>query len=1097
MTSDGNAHSELDRIARQIIESATDFAIITTDLQGRVTSWNPGAEAIFGWTAADIVGELVTLIHTPEDQAAGTGLLEFEVAQRSGRCQHERWRVRKDGQRVFSSGVTTPLKDPASGQHLGFLKVLRDRTSEELASTSAYEAEQRGRFLLNLTDLLRRDSDTSEVLQAICAFLGEWFGVNRVGFGHVEEAEDLVTYEVCWTDGLVPPLLGEYPASAFGAKVMDRLRAGLTVAMDDVRSHPLTADPSSQKTSEEVDTRAVLVTPLFKAGRLRTIVYLNQQAPRRWTSAEIVLMEEVAERSRELIERARAEEALRTQQARLDLATRAAKLGIWDWRLDSGEIEFSPRAREIWGFPQEGAVTQAMLSTAMHPEDSGEVQAQFARATDPDVRDVSAYEYRVITPEGARWVRAHGEAVFEPRGGQLTAVRYVGTMEDVTEARETQAALRASEARLKLAVEAGRMAVWEITPEGEVTHAPQLNRVLGLPEEARPTLPEIHARYYPGELERLQGLAEAAQLSGERYLEFEYRHLWPNDEVRWLAARAEFLVSPDGKPAGVIGVVLDITDRKQAELALTALNQSLEAEVAARTAERDRMWRISTELMLVADFEAAIQAVNPAWTRHLGYQPEELHGRKFLDLVHPDDVQSTLNEVGKLADGVTTFRFENRYRHKDGTYRWLSWTAVPEAGSIHAVARDVTEEKAAAEALQRTEQALRQAQKMEAVGQLTGGIAHDFNNMLAIVIGSLDLARRRLDRGEAGVERYLDSAREGASRAATLTQRLLAFSRQQPLSPRVLNVNRLVGDMSEMLRRTLGETIRLETVLAGGLWPVNADPHQLESAILNLAVNARDAMPEGGELTIETANTHLDEAYARNYLGLEPGQYVMVAVTDKGMGMPPDVVERVFDPFFTTKPVGKGTGLGLSMVYGFVKQSGGHVSIYSEVGVGTSMKIYLPRNGGLVEDQSAVSGSARSPEAGGTEVVLVVEDEERVRQVSVDALKELGYVVYEASGPDEALRVVESLARIDLLFTDVVMPGMSGRQLAERLQARAPRLGMKVLYTTGYTRNAVVHNGVLEPGVEFLPKPFSIADLAAKVRAVLDRQPVDSGDDIG
>ncbi|HEX2560264.1 PAS domain S-box protein [Phenylobacterium sp.] len=1097
MTSDGNAHSELDRIARQIIESATDFAIITTDLQGRVTSWNPGAEAIFGWTAADIVGELVTLIHTPEDQAAGTGLLEFEVAQRSGRCQHERWRVRKDGQRVFSSGVTTPLKDPASGQHLGFLKVLRDRTSEELASTSAYEAEQRGRFLLNLTDLLRRDSDTSEVLQAICAFLGEWFGVNRVGFGHVEEAEDLVTYEVCWTDGLVPPLLGEYPASAFGAKVMDRLRAGLTVAMDDVRSHPLTADPSSQKTSEEVDTRAVLVTPLFKAGRLRTIVYLNQQAPRRWTSAEIVLMEEVAERSRELIERARAEEALRTQQARLDLATRAAKLGIWDWRLDSGEIEFSPRAREIWGFPQEGAVTQAMLSTAMHPEDSGEVQAQFARATDPDVRDVSAYEYRVITPEGARWVRAHGEAVFEPRGGQLTAVRYVGTMEDVTEARETQAALRASEARLKLAVEAGRMAVWEITPEGEVTHAPQLNRVLGLPEEARPTLPEIHARYYPGELERLQGLAEAAQLSGERYLEFEYRHLWPNDEVRWLAARAEFLVSPDGKPAGVIGVVLDITDRKQAELALTALNQSLEAEVAARTAERDRMWRISTELMLVADFEAAIQAVNPAWTRHLGYQPEELHGRKFLDLVHPDDVQSTLNEVGKLADGVTTFRFENRYRHKDGTYRWLSWTAVPEAGSIHAVARDVTEEKAAAEALQRTEQALRQAQKMEAVGQLTGGIAHDFNNMLAIVIGSLDLARRRLDRGEAGVERYLDSAREGASRAATLTQRLLAFSRQQPLSPRVLNVNRLVGDMSEMLRRTLGETIRLETVLAGGLWPVNADPHQLESAILNLAVNARDAMPEGGELTIETANTHLDEAYARNYLGLEPGQYVMVAVTDKGMGMPPDVVERVFDPFFTTKPVGKGTGLGLSMVYGFVKQSGGHVSIYSEVGVGTSMKIYLPRNGGLVEDQSAVSGSARSPEAGGTEVVLVVEDEERVRQVSVDALKELGYVVYEASGPDEALRVVESLARLDLLFTDVVMPGMSGRQLAERLQARAPRLGMKVLYTTGYTRNAVVHNGVLEPGVEFLPKPFSIADLAAKVRAVLDRQPVDSGDDIG
>lgn len=1082
---DHHGYSELDRIARHVVESATDFAIITTDPEGRVSSWNPGAEAIFGWTADEILGQTISLIHTAEDQRAGTFHQEFEAAKRDGRCEHERWRVRKDGQPVFSSGVTTPLRDPSSGASLGFLKVLRDRTAEENTAAEKREQDQRNAFLLRLTDVLRQDVETSELLQSVCALLGTWFDVDRVGYGHVDEVEDLVTYDVCWTDGSVPPLIGDFPASAFGVRVMERLRAGRTVAMEDVRSDPLTADGASQKTSNEVDTRAVLVTPLVKAGRLRTIVYLNQRLPRAWTAAEVALMEEVAERSRELLERARAEEELRAERARLHLATRAAKLGVWDWRLETGDMDLSPRAREIWGFPPQTPVTRETLLAAMHPDDTAEVQAQFARATDPVLRDETAYEYRVCTPTGVRWIRAHGEAVFETRDGQVVPVRYAGTMEDITEARATQAALAASEARLKLAVDAGRMAVWEIDAEGEVAHAPQLNKLLGLPEDARPTVEEIHARYYPGELERLQDLAASARQNGERYLEFEYRHLWPSNEVRWLAARAEFLFTPAGEPDGVIGVVMDITQRKQAELALTALNKSLENEVAARTAERDRMWRISTELMLVADFEATIRAVNPAWTLHLGYEAQELQGQRFLDLVHPDDVQSTLDEVGKLAEGVTTFRFENRYRHRDGSYRWLSWTAAPDEGFIHAVARDVTDEKAAAEALRQTEQALRQAQKMEAVGQLTGGIAHDFNNMLAIVIGSLDLARRRLDRGEGGAERYLENAREGATRAAVLTQRLLAFSRQQPLSPRVLDANRLVSDMSVLLHRTLGETIRLETVLAGGLWALNADPHQLESALLNLAVNARDAMPEGGHLTVETANTYLDETYARQHLGLNPGQYVMVAVTDKGSGMPPEVVDRVFDPFFTTKPVGKGTGLGLSMVYGFVKQSGGHVAIYSELGVGTTVKIYLPRHLGAVDEHGSPAENDRLPEAGGTEVVLVVEDEERVRQMSVEALQELGYIVYQASSGEEALRVVDTLAQLDLLFTDVVMAGMSGRQLADQVKTRAP--DVKVLFTTGYTRNAVVHNGVLDAGVQFLPKPFSIADLAIKVRTVLDR----------
>jgi CheY-like chemotaxis protein/two-component sensor histidine kinase len=374
---------------------------------------------------------------------------------------------------------------------------------------------------------------------------------------------------------------------------------------------------------------------------------------------------------------------------------------------------------------------------------------------------------------------------------------------------------------------------------------------------------------------------------------------------------------------------------------------------------------------------------------------------------------------------------------------------------------------------------------MEAIGQLTGGIAHDFNNMLAIVIGSLDIAGRRLQRGDAGIERYLDAAREGANRAAALTQRLLAFSRRSALAPTVTVVNTLVASMSEILRRTLGEQVELETVLAGGIWLAHVDANQLESAILNLAVNARDAMPEGGKLTIETANVYLDDRYASREVGVPAGQYVMIAVTDTGEGMTAEIVEKAFDPFFTTKPVGKGTGLGLSMVYGFAKQSGGHVRVYSERGQGTVVKIYLPRHFGSAEDAATSSSSRAAPAAASeAEVILLVEDDERVREMTVEALQELGYSVRAASSGEEAVKVFADLPHVDVLFTDVVMAGMSGRQLADQLRLATPDL--KVLYTTGYTRNAVVHNGVLDADVAFLAKPFSIADLALKLRAVLD-----------
>ena len=387
------------------------------------------------------------------------------------------------------------------------------------------------------------------------------------------------------------------------------------------------------------------------------------------------------------------------------------------------------------------------------------------------------------------------------------------------------------------------------------------------------------------------------------------------------------------------------------------------------------------------------------------------------------------------------------------------------------------------------EEALRQAQKMEAIGHLTGGVAHDFNNLLQIVLGNLDSLKRRIDssvmpsRSEVG--RAVENAMRGAERAASLTQRLLAFSRRQPLEPRPVDVNRLVTSMSELLRRTLGESIAIETVLGGGLWRIFADLGQLESTILNLAVNARDAMPAGGKLTIESANAHLDNAYASEHQEVQPGQYVMLAISDTGTGMTKEIIASAFDPFFTTKEIGQGTGLGLSQVYGFVKQSNGHVKIYSEPGEGTTVRVYLPRLMAEAVAEEEITAGAM-PSGDGSEIVLLVEDDEAVRELSATMLRELNYAVIQASDGRKALQILEIVPNVRLLFTDVGLPGgMNGRQLVEAALRLRP--GLRVLFTTGYAQNAIVHHGRLDPGIDLISKPFTAAALAIKMRELLDK----------
>ena len=494
--------------------------------------------------------------------------------------------------------------------------------------------------------------------------------------------------------------------------------------------------------------------------------------------------------------------------------------------------------------------------------------------------------------------------------------------------------------------------------------------------------------------------------------------------------------------------------------------------------------------IFMLDPEGRVVSWNPGAERNKGYAAEEIIGQHFSRFYTDED-----RAAGVPQRALQAAREKGKYEaegwrvRKDGTRFFASVVIDPlrePSGRLIGYAkitRDVTERMQQQRALAETQAALAQSQKMEAVGQLSGGIAHDFNNLLHVITNATEALNRKLQTSDPEISHLLTMVRRNADRAASLTQRLLAFSRRQPLEPRALDANRLVQGMADLLYSSLGESISVEVVSGSGLWQILADPNQLETAILNLAVNARDAMPGGGKLTIETTNAFLDETYTFSYKDVMPGQYVMIAVSDTGTGMTKEVLSKAFDPFFTTKEVGQGTGLGLSQVYGFIKQSGGHVKIYSEVDRGTTIKLYLPRlvTAAALDDRKEID-FVHDASAKGT--VLLVEDEEDVRQFTTQVLRELGYQVTAASNGMSALAALETIKQLDLLFTDIGLPdGMNGRQLADEVTRRRP--GLRVLFTTGYARNAIIHDGRLDPGVEVIVKPFTQASLGRKLEKLL------------
>jgi PAS domain S-box-containing protein len=745
-----------------------------------------------------------------------------------------------------------------------------------------------------------------------------------------------------------------------------------------------------------------------------------------------------------------------------------AAAATWEWHIVEGRIVGDEHFAALYGLSGEEAATgisPEIFFSIIHSQDRSRIRLAIGGVLSG--AELFSKEYRLVLGDSSvRWVYARGLCHYDE---QQRPIRFRGVLVDITEQKRV-------EEHLRLAETAGGIGTFEYTYGfGTASVSAQFCALLGLHPIRDLPVRTINSRVEgqdPPIIDlRLPKPSETVSLVEVRIKRRD------NGEIRWLSRRGEYLRDTETSGLRFSGVIYDITQSKATEQQLRTLSQALEIRVEERTRERDLVWRISPDLFAIVGFDGFYRSANPAWAEALGYTQEELAGKRFDALVHPDDLAATRQQHAGLINGVAIRDFDNRMVAKDGSCRSFSWQCVPQDGQFYAMGRDITDRK-------RLEDQLRQSQKMEAVGQLTGGLAHDFNNLLAGISGSLELMQKRIAQGRiADLGRFVGAAQAASKRAAALTHRLLAFSRQQTLEPKPTNVASLISDIEDLVRRTVGPTIVTEVVARAGLWTTWVDPNQLENALLNLCINARDAMPGGGRLTIETANICLDERSASER-ELEPGQYISLCVTDTGTGMTPETAKRAFDPFYTTKPIGQGTGLGLSMIYGFARQSGGQIRIDTKLGHGTTMWLYLPRHDGEEVSPEVQPERCGASSAGQGETVLVVDDEPIVRMLVTEVLSDLGCTAIEASDAVAGMQVLQSNVRIDLLVIDVGLPGgMNGRQVADAGRAFRPEL--KVLFITGYAENGVIENWHLYPSTQLLTKPFSTEALSVRIAKLL------------
>jgi PAS domain S-box-containing protein len=994
-----------------IVQSSED-AIIAKTLDGIITDWNPGAERLYGYAAAEVVGRPISVLVPPDRQEELAGIM---AGLRRGEriAPFETVRLRKDGSPVHVALTISPILDGA-GRTVGASKIARDITERRLAERRVAESHRRFEQTLDA------------VSDLFAAFDREWnyTYLNRKAASFTGQGPGELVGRNLWEQ--FPEAVG----STFHRELLQAAASGTVRRFEayypwldrwyEHRAYPhpeglslFSTDITERKQSEQRLARDALILSNVRDAVSVTdldgvVTYWNEGAARLfgWTAEEMI--------GRPMADRVPAAERD---------AMRAAVAAIREGKDFAGEwLDYRKDGSRVWIDARVGLI-----------------------------RDEEGH------PQGI-----------------------LGVSHDITERKEAEARLRASEADFRTLAEAVPQIVWVTRPDGwNVYFNQRWVDYTGL------TLEESlghgwNKPFHPDDRQRAWDAWQRATATVGPY-SLECRLRRADGEYRWWLIRGAPLRDAAGTVVKWFGTCTDIDDLKRAE---------------AERGELLRRLQLHLERMPLAcvyfDRQVRIQEWNPAAERIFGYKKEEVLGRSAFATIVPDSARAAVEEnVRRVQAGDMAANHVNENRTKDGRLILCEWFNTPltvPAGEVVgclSLAADITERR-------QLEEQFRQAQKMEAVGRLAGGVAHDFNNLLTIINGYSDLVANGLRPGDP-MRQLVQEITNAGERAAGLTRQLLAFSRKTVLEPKVLDLNAQVGEMEKLLLRLIGEDIDLATRLDPDLGRVKADAGQLEQAVVNLCVNARDAMPQGGKITVETRNADLDATYVQEHAdGVQPGEYVLLAVTDTGHGMDAATQARIFEPFFTTKEAGKGTGLGLAMVFGFVKQSGGHVAVCSEPGRGTTFKIYLPRVRGAVSSGKSHPGLTALPN--GKETILLVEDEDGVRALALHLLQTCGYTVLEASHGKEALRVAERHAGpVHLLVTDVVMPqGMGGRQVAEAVRALHPET--RVLFVSGYTDDAVVRHGVLEEKTNFLQKPFSPASLTLKVREVLDQAPPAPGE---
>ncbi|WP_162136321.1 PAS domain S-box protein [Zavarzinella formosa] len=1013
-----------------IVESSVD-AIVSETIDGQLTSWNRGAERLYGWTVAEAIGRHVSFL-VPPDKLAERATIMDRVRAGELVGYLETVRLHKDGQRIDISLTISQIRD-VDGRLIGFTKTGHDIRERKRTDAALRASEERFR-------------GQSQVLQSILDNMSD-------GVVVADETGKFLLFNPAAEQILRLGSIDARPEEW-------QERYSLFLPPHGVLPFPFTDNPMVRALRGE------------SCEAVEMIVNHDRIPEARWISVNAKPMRDATGDLRggitvfrNISEQKRSEIAIRLSEERYRTLIAATSAIVWNSPASGAFDTEQPAWTAFTGQTLEQHREWGWLD-AIHPDDREETARAWAAA----VKDRCAFqvEHRLRRSDKEyRHMSARAVPILDPGG---VVREWVGIHSDITNRKRAEMALVESQQRLSLATGSAGIGIWDWdVSSNEMVWDARMLALYGIRErEFSGAYDAWQKGLLPDDRDRAEGEIAAA-LAGVKDFHTEFRVAWPGGELRHIEAHA--LVQREaGRPATrMTGVNWDITDRKRAEEDLRL---------------RDRAIQAATQGLIITDSGLADNPIiygSPGFERITGYTLEESLGRNLRFLQGADTAPAAVAHLHKAIREENPCTVELLNYRKDGTPFWneLSLSPVRNATGrlthFVGVQTDVTARRS-------LEDQFRQAQKMDAFGQLAGGVAHDFNNLLTIINGYSDLLLQSLPKNDPS-RPLIDEIYKAGERSAGLTRQLLAFSRQQILAPRVLNLNEVVTETDKMLRRLIGEDVRLTTTLDSNLWAVLADPGQVEQVLLNLSVNARDAMPKGGRLTIETRNIELDEMYVRSHVYVRAGPHVQLSVTDTGSGMSPEVQSRIFEPFFTTKGAGKGTGLGLATVFGIIKQSGGHVAVYSEAGIGTSFKVYLPRAEQSSDVLKAPSRILAPPR--GTETVLIAEDEAGVRELARRILAGCGYKILEAADGEEAMRMAEGHhGTIHLLITDVVMPGAGGRVVAEQINRRHPEV--RVLYISGYTDDAVIRHGVLREGVQFLQKPFTPLALALKVREILD-----------